>query len=94
MTAAGTINQDAITVTAATDTKTYDGTTTSSAVPIVTGGLGAGDTPGFSQAFDSPDAGSRTLTASGIVNDGNGGSQLHVHVRDGRRHDQSARPSP
>ncbi len=74
VTAAGTINQLAITVTAATDTKTYDGTTTSAATPIVTPGLGTGDTADFTQVFDSRNAGSRTLTASGIVNDGNGGA--------------------
>ncbi len=74
VTAAGTINQLAITVTAATDTKTYDGTTTSAATPIVTPGLGAGDTADFTQVFDSRNAGSQTLTASGIVDDGNGGA--------------------
>ncbi len=74
VTAAGTINQLAITVTAATDTKTYDGTTTSAATPLVTPGLGAGDTADFTQVFDSRNAGSQTLTASGIVDDGNGGA--------------------
>ncbi len=38
VTAAGTINQLAITVTAATDTKTYDGTTTSVGMPTITTG--------------------------------------------------------
>ncbi len=74
LTAAGTINPSAITVTAASDTKTYDGTTSSTAVPIIVGALGVGDTPDFSQVFDSRNAGSRNLTASGIVNDGNGGN--------------------
>ena len=73
-TAAGTINQLAITVTAATDTKTYDGTTASAATPIITPGLGAGDTADFTEVFDSRNAGSQTLTASGIVDDGNGGT--------------------
>ncbi len=74
VTAAGTINALAITVTAASDTKTYDGTTNSSAVPIISPGLGAGDTADFTEVFDSRNAGPRTLTASGIVNDGNGGN--------------------
>ncbi len=74
VTAAGTINQLAITITAAADTKTYDGTTTSAATPIVTPGLGTGDTADFIQVFDSRNAGSQTLTASGIVDDGNGGA--------------------
>ncbi len=73
LTAPGIINQLAITVTAATDTKTYDGTVNSTAVPIITGGLGAGDVADFAQSFDSRNAGARTLTASGTVNDGNGG---------------------
>ena len=74
VTAAGTINQLAVTVTAATDTKTYDGTTASAATPIITPGLGAGDTADFTEVFDSRNAGSQTLTASGIVDDGNAGA--------------------
>src|SRR5207245_1651010 len=35
----GVINTRAITVTAATNTKTYDGTTSSSSTPIISGGL-------------------------------------------------------
>ena len=72
-TAPGAINQRAIIVTAASVTRAYDGTTGSTGVPVITGGLGTGDTPNFSQVFDSPDVGIRTLTASGDVNDGNGG---------------------
>jgi hypothetical protein len=68
------ITPRAIIVTAASDSKTYDGTTTSTAVPIITGGLVTGDVPDFTQVFDSPDVGFRTLTASGIVSDGNGGA--------------------
>ena len=67
-------SQRAITVTAAADTKTYDGTTSSTGVPIITGALATGDTADFSQVFDSRNAGSQTLTASGIVDDGNGGA--------------------
>ena len=74
VTASGTITPLAITVTAATDTKTYDGTVNSAAVPLVAPGLGAGDTPDFTEVFDSRNVGARTLTASGIVNDGNGGN--------------------
>ena len=73
--AAGTITPLAITITATSDTKTYDGTTASAAVPAITSGSLAGsDTPGFTQTFDSRDVGARTLTASGVVNDGNGGN--------------------
>ncbi len=72
----GTINQRAITVTAATDTKTYDGTKTSPGAPtITTGGLATGDsTTSFSQVFDSPNVGARMLIPSGSVNDLNSGA--------------------
>src|SRR4029077_17840251 len=76
-TASGTINQYALDVTAASSTKTYDGTTSSTGSPTITGGtsLQTGDTTtAFSEVFDSRNAGSRTLTASGIVNDGNSGN--------------------
>ena len=70
----GAIAQRAITVTAATDSKAYDGTVNSTGVPIVTGSLGAGDLADFTQAFDSRNAGSRILTPGGAVSDGNGGA--------------------
>ena len=76
VTASGTITPLAITVTAATDSKTYDGTTTSTGIPTITSGsLATGDTTtSFTQVFDSRNAGARMLIASGIVNDGNGGN--------------------
>ncbi len=77
---AGVINKRPITVTAAPDTKTYDGTTASSATPSVTGGLGAGDTATFTQSFDSRNAGSRTLIPAGSVNDLNGGDNYAVSL--------------
>src|SRR5439155_5593813 len=73
-TATGTISKRALTISAATDSKTYDGTTTSTLTPTF-GSLQTGDTTTtFSQAFDSRNAGSRTLTPSGGVNDGNSGN--------------------
>ena len=66
-----------LTISAVTDSKTYDGTTTSSVTPTF-GSLQSGDTTTtFSQAFDSRNAGSRTLTPSGIVNDGNNGNNYN-----------------
>ena len=64
--ATGTINKLALTVTAATDTKTYDGTTSSAATPT-SGALGAGDTATFTQAFTTRDfgIGNKTLTPAG-----------------------------
>src|SRR5207247_1988077 len=73
-TASGTISTRALTIAAVTDTKTYDGTTTSSLTPTF-GSLQTGDTTTtFAQAFDSRNAGARTLTPSGIVNDNNSGN--------------------
>jgi len=40
-------------VSAVTDTKVYDGTTSSDGVPTVTGGIVLGDTASFSQTFGS-----------------------------------------
>ncbi len=75
----GTINKLAITVTALTDTKTYDGTTSSTASPTIAPPLAVGDTSGFSQTFDTRDAGTgKTMTATGLVNDGNGGLNYTV----------------
>ncbi|MFN8412937.1 MAG: sortase [Anaerolineales bacterium] len=76
-----TINKRAITVNALTDTKVYDGTTSSTVIPSVAVGtpLAAGDTPNFTQAFDTKDVGTgKTLTASGSVSDGNGGANYTI----------------
>jgi hypothetical protein len=75
----GTITPRPITVAAASDTKTYDGTLTSAAAPTIAGGLGAGDAAAFLQTFDTKNAGTgKTLTPSGTVNDGNGGANYTV----------------
>lgn len=75
----GVITQKAITVSAGTDNKTYDGTIDSGVAPNITPGLGTGDTSGFTQTFDSKDAGTgKILTASGLVNDGNLGANYVV----------------
>jgi hypothetical protein len=73
----GAITAKAITVTATTDSKVYDGTTSSSGVPILSGGtpLAPGDTsPAWTQTFDNRNVGTgRTLTPAGKVIDGNNG---------------------
>ena len=76
----GTITARPITVTAATDSKTYDGTTSSSGTPTVTtGSLATGDTGNFSQVFDTKNVGTgKTLTPSGSVSDGNSGNNYTV----------------
>jgi filamentous hemagglutinin family protein len=66
-----------LTVTAQTDTKAYDGTTNSAVLPLITAGtLQTGDTTtAFLQTFNNANAGAgKTLTPSGIVNDGNSGA--------------------
>ena len=69
-----------ITVTAAANSKTYDGTTTAAATPTITSGsLGTGDTSGFTESYAAKNAGTGlTLTPSGTVNDGNGGNNYSV----------------
>lgn len=71
-----TINKRALTISAVTDTKPYDGGITSDETPTITDGeLQFGQSSAFTQSFNSPDAGNdKVLTAAGIVNDGNGGA--------------------
>ena len=73
----GTITQRPVIVTAVTDTKTYDGTTSSGGIPLLSGGtpLAPGDTaPLWTQAFDNAAAGAgKLLIPAGSVVDGNGG---------------------
>ncbi len=75
-----TIRQLSITVKAVTDARMYDGTTSSSGTPTITSGaLLPGDTAGFSQSFDTADAGSgKTISPGGAVNDGNSGLNYDV----------------
>ena len=77
--ATGTITPAPLTLNASTDSKVYDSTVGSLATPGVAG-LIAGDTvTSPTQAFDSRNAGSRTLTVTGFtVNDGNGGANYVV----------------
>jgi hypothetical protein len=77
--APGTINAAPLTLAAVTDTKPYDGTTSSSAMPTESG-LVAGDSiSGLTQAFDSRDAGARTLSVVGYtIDDGNDGGNYIV----------------
>jgi len=76
----GTITTRAITVTAVTNTKAYDGTTSSTGMPTLTfGTLATGDTGTWTQTFNTkyPET-NKTLTPAGVVNDGNGGSNYDV----------------
>ena len=73
----GEITTRAVTVTATADSKVYDGTTSSSGVPILSAGtpLVPGDiAPAWVQAFDTKNVGTaKSLTPAGSVVDGNGG---------------------
>jgi hypothetical protein len=83
---AGVITPRAITVAAQTDTKVYDGTTSSSGTPLVTSGtVVGGDTLGVSQAFATKDAGTgKVINAAGSVSDGNSGNNYAItFVADG-----------
>src|SRR5690242_8988515 len=70
----------AITVTAAANSKTNDGTTSAAATPtITTGSLATGDTPNFSEAYLNANVGTgKTLHPSGSVTDGNQGHNYNV----------------
>ncbi len=80
--APGTITPAALTISATSDTKVYDGTTTSSKTPTY-GTLDNGDTvTGLTQAFASMNVlgtNRSTLTVTGyIINDGDGGKDYTV----------------
>src|SRR5205823_6597934 len=71
-----------LTITAVTDSKTYDGTVSSSATTTVTGLQGSDTVTGKSQAFGSKNAlgtNGSTLSVTGYtVNDGNSGANYTV----------------
>jgi filamentous hemagglutinin family protein len=75
-----TVTPEAITVTAVTGAKPYDGTDTSTGTPIVTSGTIYGpDTGKFIQTYGNSGPGnSITLTPSGSVDDGNEGRNYTI----------------
>ncbi len=77
----GVINTAAVTVTAQTDTKVYNGTSSSSVAPVVTGIItpdAIGTAP--TQSFDNRNTGTgKTFTAIGLaISDGNSGNNYTV----------------
>ena len=71
-----TVSQANLAVTAAANTKLYDGTTAAAAVPSISAGsIQSGDAaPVWTESYSSPNAGTGlTLTPAGVVNDGNNG---------------------
>ena len=70
------VNKRPITVTAASNIKTYDGNTSAAGVPTITSGsLATGDTATFTETYNIKSAGTgKTLTPAGTVNDGDSGN--------------------
>ncbi len=79
-TAAANIMARSLTVTAQTNTKVYDQTTTASSTPTITSGaLQGGDTASFTESYDTKNVGiGKTLTPVGTVTDGNSGNNYVV----------------
>jgi len=75
-----TINKAALTITAMTNTKTYDGTTSAAATPVITSGnLLGGDTATFTEVYADQNAGTgKILIPSAVISDGNGGNNYNV----------------
>ena len=76
----GSISPAALVLAAGGDSKVYDGSTASTVTPGIVSGLVGGDSvSGLTQAFESRNAGSRSLLVTGYgVNDGNGGANYTV----------------
>jgi hypothetical protein len=81
--AAGTIDPAALTLSAVSQTRNYDSTTASTGVVQVSGLFGNDTVTNLAQAFDSANAGSRTLSVSNgyVVSDGNSGGNYTVTLK-------------
>ena len=79
-TATASITAAPLTITAVGDAKTYDGTTASSATPMVSGLQGSDSVTALAESYDSATAGlGKTLAVSSYtVNDGNAGANYSV----------------
>ena len=78
----GVITQAALTITAVTNTKIFDGTTSAAAIPNVSGLKGTDTVTNRSETYDTPDVGpGKTLSvATYTVNDGNSGNNYTVET--------------
>jgi hypothetical protein len=74
------IGQAALSITALTNTKTYDATTSASATPSVSGLQGSDSVTGLAETYDTVNAGTGKVlsVAAYSVNDGNGGANYAV----------------
>jgi filamentous hemagglutinin family protein len=74
-----TIDRAQLTLSAVSDTKAFDNTTSSTRAPQVSGLVSTDSIADLSQAFDSSAVGARTLNVNGyVLNDGNGGNNYEV----------------
>src|SRR5437899_6972841 len=76
----GVITAKALTITAQTNSKTYDSTTSAAAVPVVVGLVGTDTVTGKAETYDTANVGAgKTLSVSAYtVNDGNSGGNYTV----------------
>ena len=74
------IEKAALTITAAANIKTYDGTTSAAALPTISGLQGSDMVTGLAETYDTKNAGTgKTLSVSAYtVNDGNNGNNYTV----------------
>jgi uncharacterized protein YfiM (DUF2279 family) len=79
---AGVIDQATLTITAAANTKTYDGTTSATATPTTSGLQGSDTVTSLAEIYDTKNAGTgKTLSVSAYtVNDGNSGNNYTVNT--------------
>ncbi|NJS37566.1 MAG: S-layer family protein, partial [Brachymonas sp.] len=78
-----TINKANLTLSAATDSRVYNGLAGSNAAPSATGIVAGDSISSLSQSFDSANAGNRTLSVNGgyVVNDQNGGNNYNLTLQ-------------
>ncbi len=78
--ATGVINKAPLTITALTNTKTYDSTTSAAATPTFSGLMGSDAVTGLTEVYSSSSAASgKTLSVSAYtINDGNSGNNYTV----------------
>jgi hypothetical protein len=92
---AGTITPAALTLTAASNSKTYDASTGAAAAPTVSGLQGSDSVTGLSEAYADKNAGTgKTLVVGGgyAINDGNGGANYTVSLVNGTAGTITPRP--
>ncbi len=77
----GTIHAAPLTITAASESRTYDGTTASTTAPLVVGLKGNDTVTGLSETFNNKDVGTGkalSVATGYTINDGNGGKDYTV----------------